>query len=99
MMAFMAGHLGLPAKCVKERENKCKSERQHRDQLRSHNSCRSALRGRGIIFWFVAATRRKSIRLVQGRITAWVAGATHTSRARKDEEPTQPATDASRKMI
>jgi hypothetical protein len=59
MIAFMAGHFGLPAKCAREREEKCKSERRQLDRFRSHNSCRSALRGRWLFFGF-AAPRRKS---------------------------------------
>jgi hypothetical protein len=66
----MAGHFGLPANCAREREDKCKSERRGFGHFRSHNSCRSAFFA-GKVF-FLAATRRKSKRLVQGRTTAWL---------------------------
>jgi hypothetical protein len=43
-------------------------------------------RARFFVFNFTA-TRRKSKRLVQERITAWLQTQTHTSRVRKEEGP------------
>jgi hypothetical protein len=73
MIAFMAGHFGMPANCAGAVEDKCKSERRGFGHFRSHNSCRSAFfAGEVFLFFGLAATRRKSKQLVQGRTTAWL---------------------------
>jgi len=61
----MAGHLGLPAKCAREREDKCKTERRQLD-LSRNGHVRVAPHIAGRVYGF-ATTRPKSKRLVPGR--------------------------------
>jgi len=66
----MAGHFDLPAKRRREREDKCKTERQQLDLFRNGH-VRVAPLFAGGIYGF-AVTRQKSKRLVPGRITDWL---------------------------
>jgi len=76
----MAGHFDEPAKGMSEREDKCKFERQQTGHFNSHNSCRSALRGRDLLFGF-AMTRRKIKKTGSGTHHDNMATRAHTSGA------------------